>query len=57
MSEDAADRLMKMLDVGLEALRNGDGDGTLLALSEAQKIADALPKRADVICLPDRSAK
>ena len=50
-----AERLMKMLDAALEAVREGDGDAVLLALKEAEETAGCLPKKADppdVICLP-----
>lgn len=46
------ERLMKLLDVGIEAVRAGDGDGAIMALEAATKVADALPKKPDVICLP-----
>jgi hypothetical protein len=44
------DRIMQLLDVGIAALRNGDGDGALMAAMEADKTAKSL-----AICLPDRS--
>lgn len=50
-----ADRLMKMLDMALDAVRGGDGDAALLALMEAEETANRLPKKAsppEVICLP-----
>ena len=50
-----AERLMKMLDMALEAVRDGNGDAALLALMEAEDTANRLPKKAsppDVICLP-----
>lgn len=47
---DIADRLMKMLDVGINAMKSGDELGALLAVKEAHKVAASLP-----ICLPDRS--
>lgn len=50
-----ADRLMALLDVGLEQLRKGDGQSAILALQEALQTAERLPKKADVICLPDQS--
>lgn len=56
-ANDEADRLLNLLDIGLEQLRKGDGDSTLLALQEALKTAERMPKKADVICLPDQSAK
>jgi len=43
--DDLFERLMKLLDVGLDALREGDGDGTILALKEAVKTAEQLPKK------------
>lgn len=46
----AADRIMQMIDIGIAAVRKGDGLGALLAVKEAHKIATTLP-----ICLPDRS--
>ncbi len=53
------DRIMQMLDMGLDAIRGGDGDAALLALMEAEETAKRLPKKAgipDVICLPDHSS-
>lgn len=55
---DDVDRLEKLLDVALAAFRAGDDDSTLMALKEASKTADKLPKKAspsDVIYLPDGS--
>lgn len=55
-----ADRLMKLLDVGLDALRQGDGDGTLMALEEALKTAKAMPQKPNIIHLsfqPQRTTK
>lgn len=50
-----ADRLLALLDVGLEQIRKGDGDAALLALQEALKSAERLPKKPSVIHLPDLS--
>ena len=50
-----ADRLIALLDVALAEVRRGDGETALLALQEGVKAAERLPKRSDVICLPDRS--
>ena len=47
------DRMMQLLDIGLAALKRGDGDMTLMALRETEKVARSLPTK--VICLPDRS--
>jgi hypothetical protein len=49
-ADEIADRIMQMLDVGLDAIRSGDDLGCLLAVQEAHKVANTLP-----ICLPDRS--
>lgn len=49
------DRIMKLLDIGLEALRTGDGDGAEMALDEALKVAKALPQKPVIIVLPDRT--
>lgn len=52
-TDDDFDRLMKLLDVGLEALKTGDGDGTIMALQVATDVADKMPKKAQsAICLP-----
>lgn len=58
MSNDAADRLEKLLDVAIAALRSDDEDSTLMALDEALKTAESLPRKDAVpcvICLPDQS--
>jgi Tfp pilus assembly protein PilF len=39
------DRLEQLLDVGLAALKGGDDQAALLALQEALKAADSLPKK------------
>lgn len=49
-TDDKADRLMQLLDVGIASMRNGDDLGALLAVQEAHKVATTIP-----ICLPDRS--
>jgi len=54
-ADDDADRLAQLLDVGLQALKKGDGVGAELALKEALESAQKLPQR--VICLPDRSGE
>lgn len=41
--DQAADRIMQMLDVGIAAIRSGDGIGALLAIQEAHKVATELP--------------
>lgn len=48
--DEAVDRIMKMLAVGITAVKSGDDLGVLLAVQEAHKVATSLP-----ICLPDRS--
>lgn len=50
-----ADRLERMLDIALAAVRAGDGDAALMALAEAEETAKRLPGKAnppEVICLP-----
>lgn len=54
-ADEEYERLMKLLDIGLDAVRSGDGDGAIMALEAATKVADALPEKPEVICLPDRS--
>lgn len=54
-ANEEADRLMALLDVGLVQLRKGDGQSAILALQEALQTAERMPKKADVICLPDQS--
>lgn len=56
-ADDEADRLMQLLDVGLDQLRKGDDRMALLAVQEALKSAERLPRERDVICLPDRSSE
>lgn len=57
MSHIEADRLEKLLDAALDALRDEDDDVALMALDEALKEANRLPKKdvPPVICLPDES--
>lgn len=51
-SDDEYDRVMKLLDVGMAALKSGDGDGTIMALNAATEAAKRMPKRLpNVICL------
>lgn len=53
--DEIAERLLQLLDVGLAAVRDDDEDAALLALQEAMKTAERLPKKGetpDVICLP-----
>lgn len=54
-ADEEFDRLMALLDVGLEQVRRGDGQSAVLALQEALQTAERLPKKAGVICLPDQS--
>lgn len=54
-ADEEADRLMQLLDVGIDAVRKGDGQMALLALQEGLKTAERLPKKGDSICLPDLS--
>lgn len=54
-ADEEADRLLALLDVGLQQLRKGDGQSAVLALQEALQTAQRMPKKADVICLPDQS--
>ncbi|WP_065755249.1 hypothetical protein [Bradyrhizobium paxllaeri] len=49
------DRIMALLDVGLDAVKKGDGDVAVMALEEAYASAKRLPPK--VICLPDRSGE
>lgn len=49
------DRIMQLLDIGLDAVKKGDGDAAAMALEEAHKSAKRLPQK--VICLPDRSGE
>lgn len=54
MADDEYDRIMKLLDVGINAVRNDDGTGAIMALEAALKSAEKLPQ---VIHLPDQSRK
>lgn len=53
-TNDECDRLMRLLDVGLDALRNDDPQIAEMALKSALDSANRLPKKS-VIELPDRS--
>jgi hypothetical protein len=59
MSADDAefDRLMKLLDLGINAVRAGDGDTALMAAAEGVKSAEKLSELSHkkVICLPDQT--
>jgi hypothetical protein len=46
-AERGADRMMVLLDIGLDAVRGGDGDAALLALQEALATAETLPKKLE----------
>lgn len=53
-ADEEADRLMQLLEVGIDEVRRGDGQMALLALKEALKTAERIPKKGGAICLPDR---
>lgn len=46
-TDEEADRLIALLDLGLAKLRNGDAETAVLALKEALESADRLPKKRD----------
>ena len=52
-ADEEIDRLMQLLDVGIKAVRAGDGDAALMAVKEAHESAKRLPMKP--IVLPDRS--
>lgn len=54
-ADEEFERLSKLLDVGLDALKKDDFLGAELALKEAAESAQRLPKKPEVICLPDLS--
>jgi hypothetical protein len=56
-ADEEADRLMQLLDVGIDSMRRGDGEMAVLALKEGLKTAKRLPKKDGVICLPDQSTE
>jgi len=41
------DRIIRLMDVGIEAVRNGDGDAAVMAAKEALETAQRLPKKSD----------
>lgn len=43
-----ADRLLKLLDVGLKAMKHGDDDFVMMVLKETLASAERLPKKDDV---------
>src|SRR5882672_8766532 len=47
--DDRYGRLLKVLDTGLDSLRSGDGAGTILALQEALKTAEAMQQKPAAI--------
>lgn len=49
------DRLMALLDIGIDAARHGDLGVAQMVAAEALKTAERMPKKPDVIALPDRS--
>ncbi len=44
--DEQVDRLMRLLDIGLEALKEGDDDASIMALAEGLKTAKELPQKA-----------
>lgn len=46
-ADEAADRLMQLLDIGLEALKGDDPDTAIMALAEGLKTAHSLPQKKD----------
>lgn len=56
-ANEEADRILKLLDIGIEAVRAGDGDMALLILQESLATAQRLPQKPGVIYLPDRSGE
>lgn len=59
-ADEAADKIMDLLDIGLKAMRAGDGDVALMAVKEGLKVAKTLPQKdgtVGVITLPDRSSE
>lgn len=54
-ADEEFNRLMQLLDVGIDAVRKGDDQMALLALQEGLKTAERFPKKGGVICLPDLS--
>lgn len=56
-ANDEADRIMRLLDIGIDSARKGDFQMAELAAKAALDVAKAMPKKPDVICLPDRSGE
>ena len=56
-ANDEADRIMRLLDIGIAAVRADDGATALMAVKEAYETAERMPRKpsADAIPLPDRS--
>lgn len=50
-------RIMGLLDIGINAARAGDGDVALMAAKAAHDSALRLPQKSGVICLPDKSSE
>lgn len=53
--DDEVNRIMGLLDIGIKAVRAGDGDVALMAAKAAHDSALRLPQKPGVICLPDLS--
>lgn len=56
-ADDEEDRLMKLLDVAINAVRQDDEVGALMALEAGLKSARNLPQKPQVFYLPDQSRK
>ena len=54
-TDQEADRIMALLDSALASVRDADAGSAILALQEAEETAKRLPKKPDVIALPDQS--
>lgn len=55
--DDEVNRIMGLLDLGINAVRAGDGDVALMAVKAAHDSALRLPQKPGTICLPDKSSE
>lgn len=55
--DEEADRLIALLDVGIDAAKVGELDIAELVAREALESAKRLPKKSEAICLPDHSGE
>lgn len=56
-ADDEVNRIMGLLDIGIKAVRAGDGDAALMAVKAAHDSALRLPQKPGLFCLPDKSSE